>query len=250
MDTEKSRPVFNWAMAMTVIFLSLIAGGLIAFYLLTANAAYLLKPLMTGEQTQNMFASYVVGLQGQNHLQVARLQTSEEFAVTSEKRILNFFPGGTVEISARVPCQIVYTVALKDAEWRFLVKDLGKRLIVIAPDLEFNRPAVDLAKYELRVDKSSLIRDTEEVKALLQSQIPDYLDEVGRKNRDSVRDTARLAIKDFIENWLLNSLKGKDLAQPVVDRVFFKDEEPLYRQFISTDDNHGANGELEGMRQG
>jgi len=237
---ENKAARFNWAMAFALMFVSLVAGGVAVFYMLSTNVNMLVKPFLTGEKTQSMFASYIVGLQGQSHLQVARLQTREEFVVTSEKKILNFFPGGTVEVSARVPCEIVYKVPLKDAEWKFLIRDNGRRLFVIAPDLGFNRPAVDLARYELRVDKSSLIRDTEEVKMLLQSQIPEYLDEVGRKNRDSVRDTARLAVKDFIESWLLNSLKGKDLAQPVVDRVFFKDEEALFGYLIATENQAAA----------
>lgn len=232
---EKKAVRFNWAMAFAIMFVSMVAGGVTVFYVLSSNVSTLVKPFLTGEATQSMFASYVVGLQGQSHLQVARLQTREEFVVTSEKKILNFFPGGTVEVSARVPCEIIYNVPLKDAEWKFLIRDNGRRLFVIAPELGFNRPAVDLARYELRVDKSSMIRDTEEVKLLLQSQIPAYLDEVGRKNTDSIRDTARLAVKDFIESWLLNSLKGRDLMQPVVDRVFFKDEEALYRNIIAVE---------------
>lgn len=226
------RSAFTWAKAFTFSVLILTTGALLGLHIFARNAQELLQPALTGEATQGLFSSYVVGLQGRNHLQVAELKTTEEFAISSEKTLLRIFPGGTVEVSAKVPCDIVYHVALKDAEWKFHVRDNGRRLVVIAPEIGFNRPSIDLARYELRVDKSSMIRNTEEVKALLQGQIPAYLEDVGRKNVDSIRDTARLAIKDFIENWLLNTLKGKDLAQPVVDRVYFKDEQALYSPLL------------------
>ncbi len=231
-DGFPTKPAFTWAKAFTFSVLILTTGALLGLHLFVRNAQELLKPALTGEATQGLFSSYVVGLQGRNHLQIAELKTTEEFGISSEKTLLRIFPGGTVEVSAKVPCDIVYHVALKDAEWKFHVRDNGRRLIVIAPEIGFNRPAIDLARYELRVDKSSMIRDSDEVKALLQSQIPTYLEEVGKKNIDSIRDTARLSIKDFIENWLLNTLKGKDLAQPVVDRVYFKDEHALYSPLL------------------
>lgn len=243
-QTKAMKNTFSWAKAVTVMFVSLVIGALVAFYLFSLNTRQILQPFLGEAQTKNLFSSYVVGLQGQNHLQVATLQTREEFVITSEKKLLRYFSGGTVEVSAKVPCEISYIVPLKDAEWQFFVRDNGKRLIVIAPEISFNRPAVDLAKYELRVDKSSMIRDSEEVKTLLQGQIPAFLEEVGHKNITSIKDTARLAIKDFIENWLMTALNDGKVSQPVVDRVFFHDESELYRHFLSDANATNATNDL------
>jgi hypothetical protein len=230
---ERSRgKSFTWPKAFFYSVLVIFGVALAAFYLFLQHTQRLVLPPLTGEQAQGLFSSYVVGLQGRNHLQVAELKTREEFGLSSEKRFFQFIPGGTVEVTAVVPCEIVYHVELKNAEWRFKVTDDGRRLIVIAPPIGFGKPAVDFARYELRVSKSSFIRDAEEVKERLQSQIPGFLDEVGRRNVDSVRDTARIAIKDFIENWLLNSLQGRNVAQPVVDRVYFSDEGRLYDSIL------------------
>jgi hypothetical protein len=166
---------------------------------------------------------------------VAKLKTQEEYFLTSEKKLLKYLPAGTVEVAARVPCEINYHVNLKNSKWQFVLADSGRRLHVIAPEITFNQPSIDLSRYELEVIKYSYIRDNEEVKQLLQDQIPEKLKEVAARNIDSIRDTARLSIKDFVENWLFASLDGQIQALPVVDRVYFADEQLLFQKIIVND---------------
>lgn len=230
--TDKN--IFSWPKAVTWIVVILTIGALVGMYLVLNNARQILKPAVSTKHVKARFDSYVVGLRSRNSLQVALLNTQEEFVLTSEKKLLTYLPGGTVEVAARVPCEIIYNIALKDAKWLFMVTDNGRRLSVVAPEIEFNRPAVDLARYDLRVVKYSYIRDEEEALQLLQSQIPEKLDEIGEKNIDSVKDTARISVKDFVEGWLLASFDGKKQELPVVDRVFFADEEDKYRHLQFT----------------
>ena len=237
-ENEQSlRASFTWAKAFAIVSVCTIltAGSLIWYFFVTLPSTAVLLPTLSEEMTRGQFASYIGGLQGQNSLQVAKINTREEFAYISEKKLFRYVPGGVVEVAARVPCEITYFVPLKDNEWSFYIRDQGRRLIVVAPSINFNRPAVDLARYDLRVVKDSMIRDSEEVKTALQNEIPGLLEEVGRKNIDSIRDTARISIKDFLEQWLLKSFGDKQLITPVVDRVYFTDEEHLFKNIIFTD---------------
>jgi len=237
-ENEQSlRASFTWAKAFAIVSVCTIltAGSLIWYFFVKLPSTAVLLPTLSEEMTRGQFASYIGGLQGQNSLQVAKINTREEFAYISEKKLFRYVPGGVVEVAARVPCEITYFVPLKDNEWSFYIRDQGRRLIVVAPSINFNRPAVDLARYDLRVVKDSMIRDSEEVKTALQNEIPGLLEEVGRKNIDSIRDTARISIKDFLEQWLLKSFGDKQLITPVVDRVYFTDEEHLFKNIIFTD---------------
>jgi len=234
---ESLPPSFSWAKAFTMVTVSVIltAGSLAWYFFFKLAPAAVFMPTLSEETTRGQFASYVGGLQGQNSLQVATLNTREEFAYVSEKKLFSYMPGGVVEVAARVPCEITYFVPLKDTEWSFYIRDHGRRLIAVVPPINFNRPAVDLARYDLRVIKDSMIRDSEEVKLALQNEIPGLLEEVGHKNINSIRDTARISIKDFLEQWLLNSFGDKKVITPVVDRVYFADEEHLFKNIIHTE---------------
>ena len=222
---------FGWAKAFAIVAVSAIltSGGLFWYFFNRLAPGAIILPTLSEETTKGQFISYVCSMQAQNNLQVATLHTQEEFGITSEKKLFSYMPGGVVEVAARVPCEITYNVPLKDSEWAFYIRDQGRRLIIVAPDIGFNKPAIDLARYELRVVKDSMIRDSEEVKLALQNQIPKLLDGVAQKNIDSIRDTARISIKDFIEQWLLNSFGDKQIMTPVVDRVYFADEEHLFK---------------------
>lgn len=220
------------ARAMVLCVLIITLGVLAGIYMLARTAPAAIMKSLEQHHVSMTFDSYITGLQGSNFLQVAQLKTQEEFFLASEKRLLRYLPGGTVEVAARVPCEIVYRVSLKGDKWQFYLADNGRRLYVVAPELGFNTPAVDLSRYELEVVKYSYIRNEEEVKQLLQAQIPGKLEEVASLNIDSVRDTARLKIKEFVDNWLLASFAGKNLELPIVDRVFFADEQALYQNYV------------------
>jgi hypothetical protein len=221
---EVKRKEFSWPRAVFLSVFLVCLTSLAAFLVFVNRFDTSAATKVSSQNIATTFDSYIAGLQGRNDLQVASLKTEEEFVLTSEKRLLKYIPGGTVEVAARAPCEIIYHCSLKNARWDFVLTDDGRRLYVLAPELKYNAPAVDLARYEINVVKYSYIRDEEEAKLLLQKQIPQLLDEIARKNIDSVRDTARLNIKEFVENWLLASLNGKNEDLPVVDRVFFADE--------------------------
>ncbi|PKL48941.1 MAG: hypothetical protein CVV42_08070 [Candidatus Riflebacteria bacterium HGW-Riflebacteria-2] len=240
---QRAAAPFPWAKAFAIVGVCAIltAGSLTWYFFLKVTPTAMLIPSLSEEMTRGQFSSYVGGLQGQNNLQVASLHTKEEFAYISEKKLFHYMPGGIVEVAARVPCQITYHVQLKDSEWSFYIRDQGRRLIVVAPTISFNRPAIDLAHYDLRVIKDSMIRDSEEVKLALQNEIPGLLEEVGRKNIDSIRDTARISIKNFLEQWLFNSFGDKQIITPVVDRVYFADEEHLFKNIIFADTPSAGN---------
>ncbi|MFZ5949402.1 MAG: hypothetical protein ACOYXC_01760 [Candidatus Rifleibacteriota bacterium] len=219
---------FSWARALVWCVLIITAGVLGGMYMFFHYSGRFFAGMET-EKVSSTFYSTVCGVQGQNNLQVARLNTFEEYFLASEKKLLRYLPGGTVEVRATVPCETIYHVPLDSSQWRFLVTDNGRRLNIIAPRPDFNTPAINLAGYNLEVVKYSAIRDEEEVKQLLQAQIPEKLQEVARQNIDTIRDTARLKIKEFVDRWLLSSFAKDGLPLPVVDRVFFADEEYLYR---------------------
>jgi hypothetical protein len=226
---------FSWAKAFVLAILIISISTLTGVWLFLDQFSTALDSSIKLETVSDNFVSFVSGLESLKHLQVARLNTQQEYFLTSEKKLFKYLPAGTVEVAAKVPCEITYVVDLQKSTWKFILADSGRRLHVIAPQISFNKPAVNLSKFKLEVIKYSYIRDNEEVKQLLQAQIPEKLEEVAQQNIDSIRDTARLSIKDFIENWLIASFKSKNAILPVVDRVYFADERHLYQNIIVND---------------
>lgn len=179
----------------------------------------LVRSFRTGE-VRRRFAAFTTRLEGTNYLQVATLEQAQTFELEDRQALL----WGTVElppvvVRATAPVQYTYYVDL-EGTWRFELRD--RRVLVTAPPLRFNKPAVDVSRLRWRVLQGSLLRDEELVKEQLRREISGRAAIQARGNLPLVRETARRAVERFVRNWLLQSFPGE--AESYQVEVLFADE--------------------------
>ena len=149
------------------------------------------------------FVSYAGSLTGSNKLQVAELRQIEVFRRTESTTVLwGMLRLPDVVVEARVPVEYVYFLNL-EAPWRFDLVD--HKLLVHAPRLEFNAPALDVSRLEYEVRASSLLRDEDAAIAALQGGLTELSRRRARELTGLVRDTARLETAAFVSKWLASA---------------------------------------------
>ena len=130
---------------------------------------------------------------------------------------------GTVElppvlVRATAPVQYVYYVDL-EGTWRFDLRD--GRVLVTAPALRSNKPAIDVSRMRWQVVRGSLLRDEHEVQEQLRRELMGRAAIQARVNLPVVRETARRQVARFVENWLLQTFED---AEGYRVEVVFADE--------------------------
>ena len=178
----------------------------------------LVRAFRTGT-VQRRFEAFTERVEGTNHLQVVRLDQTQRFEL--EDRSAVFW--GTVElppvvVRATAPVQYVYYVDLEGA-WRFDLRD--GRVLVTAPPLRSNKPAIDVSRMRWQVVRGSLLRDEHEVQEQLRRELMGRAGIQARVNLPVVRETARRQVERFVTNWLLQSF---DDAEGYRVEVVFADE--------------------------
>lgn len=165
------------------------------------------------------FASYATTIQATHYLQFATLRQREVFTRTDEARTgFGYIPLPDVVVEARAPVEYTYFLDL-NAPWQFIVE--GNVIFVLAPDIQFNKPAVDVSAIDYEVRKGSLIRDTTLAETNLKKSISDLAQQRARDNISLVREMGRKQTADFVEKWLMKSFS--DGAHYAV-KVYFPDE--------------------------
>ncbi|HYG33313.1 MAG TPA: hypothetical protein VEC99_00925, partial [Clostridia bacterium] len=146
------------------------------------------------------FTSYATTMQGSQHLQFATLNQKEVFTRTDESTVLfGYVPLPEVIVEASAPVTYTYYLDL-NARWDFLLQD--GVIYVVAPDIKFNKPAVDVSRLTYEVKKDSRIRNTTEAIENLKSSITWMSYQKAKSNIDLVRETGRRQTETFVENWL------------------------------------------------
>jgi len=146
------------------------------------------------------FVSYATEATGVNRLQVAELNQVELFEQTDEASVLwGQLQLPDVVVRARAPVTYTYYVDLED-RWDFALE--GTRIRVVAPEIGFNPPAVDVSELDYEVAADSLLRDEDEALDRLRSGIS----EMSRRRADEhvplIRELARRETEQFVANWL------------------------------------------------
>jgi len=167
------------------------------------------------------FASYATEVSGSNYLQFATLKQLEVFERKEQLTILwGQLALPDVLVEARAPVEYTYYLDL-NKEWRFNLE--GKRLDVITPRIEFNRPAIDVSALAFTVRAGSVFRDEEAVRARLQQGLTALAERRAREHVPIVRELGRRKTAEFVEKWLV--ARFQDGADYRV-RVAFADELP------------------------
>ena len=110
-----------------------------------------------------------------------------------------YIPLPDVIVEATAPVTYTYYLDL-NARWDFLLKD--GVVWVTAPDIRFNKPAVDPSRITYQVKKNSFIRNTTEAMENLKSSISWLSYKKAQTNIDLVRETGRTQTEAFVQNWL------------------------------------------------
>jgi hypothetical protein len=204
---RRPRRRFPFGWAAVVVFLAVLGAG--AWYALRVLRALperigsegkevvrevgeqvgdLVRAFRTGT-VQRRFEAFTQRVEGTNHLQVVRLDQVQRFEL--EDRSAVFW--GTVElppvvVRATAPVQYVYFVDL-EGTWRFDLRD--ERVLVTAPALRSNKPAIDVSRMRWQVVRGSLLRDEHEVQEQLRRELTGRAAIQARVNLPVVRETAR-----------------------------------------------------------
>lgn len=146
------------------------------------------------------FSSYATEATGVSRLQVAELRQTEVFEQTDEATIL----WGQLELPdliVRAVAPVDYTYYLDlEKRWDFSLD--GRRIRVTAPEIEFNRPAVDVSSLTYDVAGDSLLRDEEGALERLRSGLTEMSLRRADENVSLIRELARRETEAFVRDWL------------------------------------------------
>ena len=149
------------------------------------------------------FTSYATTMSGSQYLQFATLAQHERFTRTDEATTgFGYLPLPDVIVEAEAPVSYTYYLDLND-QWDFTLQN--GVITVTAPDIKYNKPAVDVSRITYEVKKDSLIRDTRLAMDSLKKSITSLVDKKAKTNIGLVRETGRKQTETFVQNWLAKS---------------------------------------------
>ena len=149
------------------------------------------------------FTSYATAITGSQYLQFATLSQQETFTRKDESSVFwGYIPLPDVIVEANAPVTYTYYLDL-NASWKFRLED--GVIYVTAPDIKFNKPAVDASRITYEVKKDSTLRRTKDAMEHLKDSITFLSYKKAEANFDLVRETGRKQTETFVENWLERS---------------------------------------------
>ena len=181
------------------------------------------------------FRDYVTKIRGVNYLQVATLQSIDTFSRTDSKNIMWDWIGlPDVRIEIQAPVEYTFYLDLKD-KWEFQWHHEDQSIIVIAPMLRPNTPAIDVSNMKIIKEEGSVLRNEEEVKEKLKQQITEISKRMAQEKIPLVRELARNETRQFLEAWFIKVQFKQSEIKPHIQMVYFADENELINQQISSD---------------
>lgn len=170
---------------------------------------------------ETTFISYATTVTGSNFLQFATVRQTEVFTRQDSASVLwGQLELPDVVVSATAPVEYTAYLDLNEA-WSFELSN--DTLLVTAPGIRFNRPAVDVSAVHYEVRESSIFRDEDAAIDNLKRGLTAMSAARTEEQRPLVRELGRRKTEEFVENWLVRSFgDGRDYHVEVV----FIDEEP------------------------
>jgi len=167
------------------------------------------------------FASYATEVSGTTFLQFATLRQVEVFERKDSSTLLwGQLSLPDVVVEARAPVEYTYYLDL-DKAWTLKLE--GDTILVSAPAIEFNAPAVDPSALRFEVREGSVFRDEALVVEQLRRGLSGLAKVRARQHVVLVRETGRRRTERFVESWL-----GRTFSDGAKHRakVTFADEVP------------------------
>ena len=125
-----------------------------------------------------------------------------------------------VVVQATAPVDYTYYLDL-DGEWEMRLED--RTVLVRAPEIEFNTPAIDASAMRYEVREGSVFRDEEEGLRKLRDGLMQMSRQRAKENIELIRELGRRKTKEFFQKWLAGTFDNG--AQYQVE-VVFSDELP------------------------
>src|SRR6185436_307580 len=133
------------------------------------------------------FVSYATTINSHQRLQVATVKQMEIFTQTNQSSTaFGYVPLPDVVVEARAPVECTYYLDL-NGHWDFVLKD--GVIIVKAPPLSFNKPAIDASALNYEVRKGRF--KTAEAQESLKQSLTALVSIRARENIPLVRENAR-----------------------------------------------------------
>ncbi|MCB1034430.1 MAG: hypothetical protein KDD47_11420 [Acidobacteria bacterium] len=182
------------------------------------------QAFQTGTVTTS-FVSYATEVGGSSYFQFAELKQVELFQRADQASTLwGYLELPAVVVRATAPVETTYYLDL-DGKWDF--HQDGSRILVVAPEIAFNKPAVDASAIEYEVKSGSLLRDETEALARLKQGITRMSLERARQNIPLVREIGRRRTEAFVSTWLAGRfVDGQDYTVEVIFRDELGEEPP------------------------
>jgi hypothetical protein len=155
------------------------------------------------------FTSYATEMSGSQRLQIATLNQHETFTRKDESSTgFGYIPLPEIIVQATAPVTYTYYLDLNE-RWDFVLQN--GTILVTAPDLQYNKPAVDVSGITFEVKKDSVFRSTSSAMENLKNSITWLSYKKAEANLALVRDTGRRQTELFIERWVRRGFTdGKD----------------------------------------
>jgi hypothetical protein len=226
-ETIVSRPRSHWPYVVAVLGLSALAlvgylvrqarslpgelmeeGRSIVGDLKSVAAAF-----RTGTITTS-FVSYATEMSGSHYLQFATLKEMEVFERTDRAALLwGQLELPDVVVRAEAPVEYTYYLDL-DARWDFNLE--GQTVLVRAPAIGFNTPAIDASKIRYDVASGSVLRNEERALDNLKRGLTDLSKRRAQENVSLVRELGRRKTEEFVRTWLLSRYQDASSYRVVV----------------------------------
>jgi hypothetical protein len=234
-ESDAPRPSHTpWALAAAAVAIVVIIAGALVFVFRSASdvpgtvlregreALHDLREVAAAFRSGTVtttFRSYATEVSGTSRLQFAEVRQMEVFERRDEAAVL----WGTlalpdVVVEARAPVEYTYFLDL-DKEWTFRLE--GQDVYVVAPPVEYNRPAVDVSALRFEVREESVLRDEQIALEKLKRELTALTLGKARQQLPLVRETGRRSVEAFVETWLVQRFADGDRYRA---RVRFADE--------------------------
>ena len=167
------------------------------------------------------FSSYASEVSGTTYLQFATLRQVEVFERKDEVTLLwGQLALPDVVVEARAPVEYTYYLDL-DKAWTLKLE--GDTILVAAPPIEFNSPALDASALRFEVREGSVFRDEAAALEQLRRGLSDLAKLRARQHVALVRETGRRRTEQFVETWLARAFSDGARHRA---KVTFPDEVP------------------------
>jgi hypothetical protein len=234
-EKEQNRR-FSWPQATTVIAVVAIvvgAGVYISKSILEVphdvaesgrevlhDISKIAEAFRTGTVTTT-FISYAAEVSGSNYLQFATLKQTEVFQrKESGTALWGQLELPDVVVQARAPVEYTYFLDL-DGRWEMRLEN--HKVLVLAPEIQFNTPAIDASAIRYEVREGSIFRNEDEALERLRNGVMQMSRQRARQNIELIREMGRRKTEEFVHNWLAHSFSDGDVYDV---EVAFADEQP------------------------